>query len=108
MSKFIVYSASGEILRTGECPREALSLQAQEGEFLMEGEASCAEDSVNPKNQKIIKKGRVAPITSPQKAGVHLPKLSAETLLNLLWQAMDAGTFPKAEPFYSVLKAQNK
>lgn len=34
---YIVYNDAGEILRTGYCPDGMLSLQAQEGERVMEG-----------------------------------------------------------------------
>jgi hypothetical protein len=39
MKKFIIYNLLGEILRVGSCPEIALAIQAQEGEFLLEGEA---------------------------------------------------------------------
>lgn len=39
IKKYIVYTEDGLIRRTGVCPESALSLQAQEGEFVMEGEA---------------------------------------------------------------------
>jgi len=39
MSFFIVYNDAGEILKTGTCVERDLPLQAQEGEFVMEGEA---------------------------------------------------------------------
>lgn len=39
--KLIIHNTkSGEILRTGSCPEEMLSIQAQEGETVIEGEAN--------------------------------------------------------------------
>jgi hypothetical protein len=105
---FIIYSDTGEILRTGNCPADAFDLQAQPGEYIVEGVASCSKDSIDPQTGQVIEGGR--PVTAqaslleaPQPAG-----LSTATQLDLLWQAMDAGTFPKAEPFYSAVKAQKK
>lgn len=37
--EFIVFNQEGEILRTGSCPEEMLSVQAQPGEFAIEGSA---------------------------------------------------------------------
>jgi len=40
MTFFIVYNKAGDILRTGTCVEGDLDLQADEGEFVMEGEAN--------------------------------------------------------------------
>lgn len=41
LKSFIVYDpASGEILRTGECPEEMVAIQAKAGEAVMVGAAS--------------------------------------------------------------------
>lgn len=105
---FIVYSGTGEILRTGRCPSEAFNLQAQSGEYIIEGLACCRKDSIDPKTGGVIKNGRptAEPRSAPQSE--QSAKLSTATQLDLLWQAMDAGTFPKAEPFYSAIKAQKE
>jgi hypothetical protein len=105
---FIIYSDTGEILRTGRCPEDAFSLQAQPGEHIIEGTACCVKDSIDPETGAIIECGRpvaqqTEPPALPQPAG-----LSTATQLDLLWQAMDAGTFPKAEPFYSAVKAEKE
>jgi hypothetical protein len=39
VTDFIVYNKAGDILRTGTCVKSDLSLQAQNGEFVIEGEA---------------------------------------------------------------------
>jgi hypothetical protein len=103
---FIIYSDAGEILRTGRCPADAFNLQAQPGEHILEGVACCAKDSIDPQTGAVIEGGR--PVTAyPSLPGAPQPAgLSTEIQLDLLWQAMDAGTFPKAEPFYSAIKAQ--
>lgn len=104
--EFVVYDSTGKILRTGNCPEEDWGLQANEGEMIIEAQACCVNDAVCPETHAVIC-GGAAPVepplalVPPQPAG-----LSTQTQLDLLWQAMDAGTFPKAEPFYSAIKAQ--
>lgn len=49
---FIIYNLEGKILRTGSCPVEMFDLQPQEGELILEGEAS---DTLN-----VILNGQVA------------------------------------------------
>ena len=100
---FVIYNATGAILRAGYCPVEDFILQAQEGEFIIEAQACCLKDAVNVETGEIICGGgtpQATPIVTGQPAA-----LSSATQLDLLWQAMDAGTFPKAEPFYSAIKA---
>lgn len=103
---FTIYNAQGEILRTGNCPESDLALQLQAGEFMLRAKASCADDAVDPHSKRIVKGGRVKPPPLDNPAAMRRLRLTAEQQLDLLWQAMDAGTFPKAEPFYSALKAQ--
>jgi hypothetical protein len=103
---FVIYNAAGEILRVGDCPEEAFELQAQEGEFILEGTADCIKDAVDTATKTVIAGGNPnpqAPFTPPPVQ--QAPALATEKQLDLLWQAMDAGTFPKAEPFYSAVKA---
>lgn len=106
MKDFIIYNDAGEILRTGRCPAEAFEIQAQPGEHILEGVACCTKDSVDPLTGAVIEGGR--PLEQyPSPPALPQPStLSTQTQLDLLWQAMDAGTFPKAEPFYSAIKAQ--
>lgn len=102
-TKFIIYNALGQILRTGEVPEDWLDKQVKEGEFLLVGEACCVKDSINPETKEIIHNGR--PLNAPIELPTSKPAVSTEMQLDLLWQAMDAGTYPKAEPFYSAIKA---
>jgi hypothetical protein len=102
--QFVIHDATGVILRTGNCPEEDWALQVTEGEGIIEAQACCINDAVNLETGEIIYGGATpqpAPTVASQPVG-----LSTATQLDLLWQAMDAGTFPKAEPFYSAIKAQ--
>lgn len=106
--EFVIYDATGKILRTGNCPEQDWGLQAQEGELIIEAQACCVGDAVCPHTHAVIEGGAapvepVAPPVAPQPPG-----LTTDMQLDLLWQAMDAGTFPKAEPFYSAIKAQKE
>ena len=101
---FVIHNAAGEILWVGNCPEEDLPLQAGEGQFLIEGKACCVNDSVDPLTGQIVKNGNTIK-SAPIQASTQPPTLTNEMQLDLLWQAMDAGTFPKAEPFYSAIKA---
>lgn len=104
---FVIYNAAGEILRIGNCPEDAVELQVYEGEFLLEGSADCKLDSVDPQTATVIPNGRpLQALTAMPMAPAPSDTLPVATQLDLLWQAMDAGTFPKAEPFYSAIKAQ--
>lgn len=102
---FVIYNAAGAILRTGNCPEEDWALQVTEGESIIEAQACCVNDAVNPETGEIIHDG-AAPVAPPPAPVPQPAALSTATQLDLLWQAMDAGTFPKAEPFYSAIKAQ--
>lgn len=42
MSDFIIYDATGRILRTGSAPDDMIEIQAQDGEFLMETTANAS------------------------------------------------------------------
>ena len=39
MSNFIIYNSDGKILRTGSCPASHVEIQANDGEFVMSGDA---------------------------------------------------------------------
>ena len=104
---FVIYNAQGQILRTGYCPKEDFELQAHGDELITEATACCVNDAVNPETGEIVHGGNTNPPGVSTVSGPPLSTgLSTETQLDLLWQAMDASTFPKAEPFYSAIKAQ--
>lgn len=99
---YVIHDAQGNILRTVFCPESDASLQVLSTELMIEGEANPMTDTVNPVTRKVVKNSRtVTPVIPP----APKPRLSAERQLELLWEAMDAGQFPKAEPFYSAVKA---
>lgn len=103
---YVIHDAEGEIIRIGSCPEEELPLQVFEGEHLVEGVACCIKDAVNPATGEIIPGGRKRPLTTGgERPPAPAAPMPVEQQLDLLWQAMDAGTFPKAEPFYSAIKA---
>jgi len=47
MKNYIVYNLQGKILRTGICPDDMFDIQAQKGEYIIEGTA-------NDRLQKIV------------------------------------------------------
>jgi hypothetical protein len=47
VKKYIIHDAAGNILRTGSCPDSMLNLQANTGEYIMEGIANDATQIVN-------------------------------------------------------------
>lgn len=104
--KFVIYNSQGVILRTGDCPEEVFSLQVSEGEFIVEAQACCRNDSVNLETGEIVHGGGLPEV--PVETPIQNASMSTAEQLDLLWQAMDAGTYPKAEPFYSAIKAQKE
>lgn len=109
MKNFIIYSASGKILRAGRCPENAFGLQAQAGEFVLEGEADLAEDAVDPQTSTLIPGGKVQPLppVNPPETYVDVRKRlypSVEQQLDMLWHSMNRNEIPKSEPFFTVLQ----
>lgn len=56
---FVVYDATGKILRTGNCPDDHMGIQAAPGQFVMQGQA---DDRLH-----IIQNGRIVPNPQPPK-----------------------------------------
>ncbi|MDY6958070.1 MAG: hypothetical protein SVK08_02825 [Halobacteriota archaeon] len=52
MKNYIVYNSDGKILRTGMCTDDSLEIQAQENEFVIEGEAD--DETQRIKNGKVV------------------------------------------------------
>ena len=106
---FVIFAPDGSILRTGECPADALESQANDQECVIQEKACCQNDAVNPKTKKVTVGAKAKQASAVQTAmQFQPPRLSVEVKIDLLWQAMDAGAFPKAEPFYSAIKAEKK
>jgi hypothetical protein len=105
--KFVIYDSEGGILRAGDCPEHLFGLQAQDGEYILEGEADPQTDTVDVQAQAVIKGGRVVPPPAPESYVAVRRRLypSVEDQLDMLWHSMDTSEVPKAEPFYSILKA---
>lgn len=104
--KFIIYNAVGEILRTGSVPEEFFDIQANEGEFIIEGEANSLTDMVDPITKTIILKPQVNTETPTETYAAVRKRMYPSTgeQLDMLWHAMDTGQIEKAEPFYTTIK----
>ena len=103
---FIIYDQQGKILRTGSCPAEEFYNQQQPGEFIIEGTANIEKDAVDPATNQLIPGGKPPdPIDMDYRLARFNAYPSIPAQLDMLWHAMDSGQLPKAEPFYSSLKA---
>ena len=107
MKHFTVYSASGEILRSGICQDEMLEAQAHaEGELVLEAESDPEKDAVLISTGQVVIGGRPAPPIDMdyRKARVDAYP-SVRDQLDMLWHAMDEFHMARVEPFYSRIKA---
>jgi hypothetical protein len=92
---FVIHDATGKILRTGKCPDAMIKLQAQEGEFVIEGIADdCLHCIVNG---KIVE--REVPITRPapnyrQLRADAFPSIPDQ--LDAIWKGGEAAAEMKA------------
>jgi hypothetical protein len=105
--RFIVYDdASGNILRTGQCPDDHIGLQARAGEVAIEDKW----DGDTDERKHRIVNGKRIEFTPPP------PALTAEAMrarayrpipdqLDALWHAMHAGTLPMVPEFYDPIAA---
>lgn len=96
--KFALYTQTGRITATGECPDGMEHLQAMPGTSVYIGEAQPW-DSIDPTTGKLIV-GKQPEPTHQQKR--KYPPIGAQ--LDALWHAMDAGEIPKATLFYDMIK----
>lgn len=103
---FIIYNQAGEILRTGTVPEEFFSIQANEGEFILEGEADALTDMIDPATQTVLRGVKSPPEPLPESYADIRRRMypSTQEQLDMLWHAMDTGLMEKAEPFYSTIK----
>lgn len=86
MSSFVIYDADGVILRTGHCPESMLEIQAQAGEFILEGAANDATQYIS--NGIVANKHAIAPIVSGLIVS-NLPIPCALTIDNTQYQCTD-------------------
>lgn len=103
---FTVYDNTGKILRSGQVPEEVFAAQASTNEFIIEEDSDPENDIVDVNTLTVIKGGKPAlPIDMDYvKARAQAyPPITHQ--LDMLWYAMDTDQIPKAEPFYSTLKA---
>lgn len=103
---FIIYNAAGEILRTGTVPEEFFSIQANQDEFIVEGEADALTDMIDPTTQAVLRGVKSPPEPVPETYADIRRRMypSVQEQLDMLWHAMDTGLMEKAEPFYSTIK----
>ena len=105
MKHFVIYNAAGEILRTGQVPDMGFPRQAQDGEFILEGEADAEKDSVDPATKAVIPGGKHIPVDMDYRKARAVEYPSVEQQLDSLWHAMHQGLLPKIEPMYSHILA---
>ena len=60
MKNYIVYNSNGDILRTGSCPESMMEIQAQEDEFVIEGQADDVCDQIDIKTKKVMKDYKIS------------------------------------------------
>jgi hypothetical protein len=110
MKHFTVYNAAGEILRSGLCQDDMVEAQAHaDGELSIEAESDPEFDAVLVSTAEVVMVvigGKPPPPIDMDYASARVasyPKVSEQ--LDMLWHAMDAFQIPRAEPFYSRIKA---
>lgn len=91
MIPFHVKNFSGAVVRTGVCSKADFEKQAGAGESVHEGAVSVPETPLVNPNDYRNQRFKAYPSVRDQ--------------LDALWHAMDSGALPKAEPFYSAIKA---
>jgi hypothetical protein len=104
---FIIYDANGQIIRVGSVPEQFFDIQANEGEFILEGQADPSTDMIDTVTQTVIKKPIVPEQELTGDSYAELRKRmypSTAEQLDMLWHAMDSGQTEKSEPFYTAIK----
>lgn len=107
MKSFVIYSASGEVLRSGVCQDDELAFQAGAGEFMLEGSADPELDVVDVAAGAVAVGGKPPPTPPPydyRQARARAYPAVAEQL-DMLWHAMGADPAIRLEPFYSRIAA---
>ena len=106
MKHFTIYNESGEILRSGQVPDEVFHLQCMEGEFIIEAQSDPGEHVVDVATQQVVAVVKPEPVVDMNYAlGRVMAYPHVNEQMDMLWHAMDDGTLPKVEPFYSRILA---
>lgn len=104
---YAIYGPDGIVRRSGTHPEdEAHNIKLEPGERIYHGRA-------NPGDTIDETSGRVYAAPEPMAPGLPPDYLMAriaaypslQSQMDSLWHAMDQGVLPKAEPFYSQIKA---
>ena len=92
MIHYLLINADGKIEQRGMCdsPDSIPAINGLKGVIIDEGDTSRPDDLRGPATYKEIRR-------------MEYP--SAGEQLDMLWHAMDDGTLPRSEPFYSSIKS---
>jgi hypothetical protein len=106
MKHFTVYDNVGNILRSGTVTDDVdVQIQAGINEFVIDQESDPENDLVDVTNNTVVKGAKPPPpIDMDYRKARSEIYPSAENQLDMLWHAMNDGTMPKVEPFYSRIK----
>lgn len=89
--KFYVTNSDGKVVKFGDCTEDTFDLQAEDGETIHNGEP-ILDDPL--------------PLFDTSYSGSRRREYpSIGNQLDMLWHSMDSSEIPKAEPFYSEIKA---
>ena len=107
---FTIYNQSGDIIQSGQLSAEDFNLQKPAlGESIIEAESDPQFDKVDPITKQVLKGAKPQPVLPPPLPEYVTARTNAypsvTDQLDMLWHSMDAGEVPKAEPFYSSIKA---
>lgn len=109
LKSFTIYDQLGNILSSGQVLAEDLPLQLTNypGAYLLEEASDPAKDIIDTINKTVLKNQKPP---EPEKIKSYAesrnelyPDVTEQ--LDMLWHSMDRNEIPKAEPFYSYIKA---
>lgn len=110
LKQFTIYNDAGTILGSGQVLQEDLELQLANypaDSHLIEEASDPSTDIVDVVNNTVLKNQKPP---EPERVKSYLesryelyPGINEQ--LDMLWHSMDRGDIPKAEPFYSRIKA---
>lgn len=111
MNDFAILDSAGRVVRSGSCPPEEMDAQVGPGESLHVGVAPLGARFDAQKQSFVTEASTpvgtpVPPASVSEARAAAYPPIADQ--LDDLWHAMDAGTLPRAEPFYSRIQAVKK